>query len=540
MQPRRLRAPSTDGALLAEPPLQNANELLAANAERLGRWDHDFQGRRVSRLRPLVRAQTLGQARNYLRTAGLVPPEPPSVCNESRLIVTGHQPELFHPGVWVKNFATAAIARRAGALGLNLIVDNDLPKSSSVRVPRRDKETIRLERVPFDEWRGEVPFEDLKVANEELFGSFGRRVRAALGNSVNDPLVDEFWPHVAGLTGPPSTLGTRFSLGRRALEDAWGIHNLEVPLSHVCQTEGFLWFACHILAHLPRFLQIHNDALSQYRALHGVRSRHHPVPSLAREADWFEAPFWVWRGDQPRRRPLLARQLASRMELRIGGEDTILDEIPLGPDREACCAVEQLLGLPARGVRLRPRALTTTMFSRLLLGDLFLHGIGGAKYDELGDEISGQFFGFEPPPYLTVSMTLWVGLGDAPGAFSQLAAAERELRDLKFNPDRHLDSSCLPMAAPWVVAKTQALSGPVDTAAQRRERFLAIRRCNEVLQSFVNERKEALLIEREGLSTQVRRNSLARNREYAAILHSKQHLRAALEHVCPGLLHPAG
>ena len=52
------------------------------------------------------------------------------------LVVTGHQPELFHPGVWVKNFATAAIARAHGGLGLNLIVDNDLPKSASIRVPQ--------------------------------------------------------------------------------------------------------------------------------------------------------------------------------------------------------------------------------------------------------------------------------------------------------------------------------------------------------------------------------------------------------------------
>ena len=61
-------------------------------------------------------------------------------------------------------------------------------------------------------------------------------------------------------------------------------------------------------------------------------------------------------------------------------------------------------------MRLRTRALTTTLFSRFLLGDLFIHGIGGAKYDELGDEIARRFFGIEPPGFLTVSMTLWLGL----------------------------------------------------------------------------------------------------------------------------------
>ena len=98
------------------------------------------------------------------------------------------------------------------------------------------------------------------------------------------------------------------------------------------------------------------------------------------------------------------------MVLRIAGEDEILVELPLSPDREACCAVERLHDLAARSIRLRTRALTTTMFCRFLLGDLFIHGIGGAKYDELGDAIARRFFGIEPPGFLTLSMTLWLGL----------------------------------------------------------------------------------------------------------------------------------
>ena len=91
-----------------------------------------------------------------------------------------------------------------------------------------------------------------------------------------------------------------------------------------------------------------------------------------------------------------------------------------------------------RSVRLRTRALTTTLFSRFLLGDLFIHGIGGAKYDELGDEIARRFFGIEPPGFLTLSMTLWLGLPADPATPADLAGVERGLRDLRFNPDRHL------------------------------------------------------------------------------------------------------
>ena len=40
-----------------------------------------------------------------------------------------------------------------------------------------------------------------------------------------------------------------------------------------------------------------------------------------------------------------------------------------------------------------------------MLSDLFIHGIGGAKYDELTDQIICRFFGFEPPGFVALSAT---------------------------------------------------------------------------------------------------------------------------------------
>jgi hypothetical protein len=537
MMPHSLRAPSADGALLAEPPLAGAGGMLAANAERLALWDHDFQGRRASRLRPMVRKQVLDKARSFLHLAGLDAPEPSGPPGAERLVVVGHQPELFHPGVWVKNFAAAAIAGQAGAVGLNLIVDNDVPKESSVRVPRLDGEALRVVRVAYDESRGESPYEDLAVADESRFGSFADRVRARLDGVVADPILDDFWPRALAARGVTDRLGLRFALARRGVEASWGAHNFEVPLSAACETEGFLWFASHLLAQLPRFQAVHNQALRVYRDTYGIRSRHHPVPALGRQGEWLEAPFWVWRAVQPRRRPLLVRQLARTMELRLEGEDEPFLEIPLGPDREACCAVEQLAALPARGVRLRTRALTTTMFARLLLGDLFLHGIGGAKYDELGDEVARGFFGLEPPPYMTLSMTLRLGLGADPEAPRRLEALQRTLRDLTYNPDRHLGGAATAdaEAVRWAESKRAAIAAPVETRRQRRERFRSIRHCNEALQGHVSALRHRLTAERGRLAAAVARDAVARSREYALVLHSRHRFRDALSRNIPAL-----
>src|SRR5262249_37691559 len=153
---------------------------------------------------------------------------------------------------WVKNFAVAQMAREHGSLGLNLIVDNDVPKSAAVRVPHRDGNELRSRLVDFDEWGGEAPFEDLRVRDEARFATFAARVRDELAGAVPDPLVDTFWPRVLSHRAHAAPAGVRFALARREIEATWGAHNWEVPLSAVCESDGFLWFASHLLADLPR------------------------------------------------------------------------------------------------------------------------------------------------------------------------------------------------------------------------------------------------------------------------------------------------
>ena len=535
MTPRRLRAPALGGGVLMEPPADAIAGEIAANSRQLADWDYDFQGRRAWALRAMARQEVVAASRRFLERHGLSAPSltlDPAGQLDRPLIVTGHQPELFHPGVWIKNFAAASIARASGGVCLNLIVDNDIPKSSSIAVPTIEEGGIRLTRVEFDRWGGDAPFEDSPVLDEERFSTFGDRVRALLGESVPDPLIDKYWPLVLARRGEVATHGMRFSLARREIEASWGVANLEVPLSEVCQTDGFCWFVSHLLAQLPRYRRDHNDALNEYRAAHGIRSKNHPVAALAQEGEWLEAPFWIWRAGHPRRRPLLVRQRSRSMDLRIAGEDEVLVELPLAPEREACCAVERLRELPARAVRLRTRALTTTLFSRCLLGDLFVHGIGGAKYDELGDEIARRFFGIQPPGFLTVSMTLWLGLPADTTSPADLAAIERALRSLRFNPDRHLSEPMRDEVRSLVRAKHEAIAASVSTRRERKARRLAIRRCNDALAPWVSPAHDNLLNFRSEVRRRLRSNRIARNREFSFVLHSEEKLRKSMQQAC--------
>ena len=348
---------------------------------------------------------------------------------------------------------------------------------------------------------------------------------------IDDPVLDDFWPRVLRRGGSTDRVGLRFAMARREVEADWGARNVEVPLGQVCESEAFLWFASHLLASLPRFQATHNAALAQYRAAYGLRSKNHPVPALARPGVWLEAPFWARRAEAPRRRPLMARMLPRTIELRIAGEDAPFIELPLAADRDACCAVEDLRSLPARGIRLRTRALTTTMFARYLLGDLFVHGIGGAKYDELGDEVARGFFRIEPPTFLTLSLTQWLGLEDDPATVDRFRGVERSIRDLDWNPDRHLPEPRPLEARAAFEAKWRAIEGEVQTHRQRVDRLKAIRKANAELAAWTGPARSALLAERERLAIGLKLNAVARSREYAFPLHGRGRLRSAMTRI---------
>jgi hypothetical protein len=506
-----LRAPSDHGAILAAPPLEAAGRVLALNRQRLNQPDISFLGRPWPELQTLARRELLAAARGYMGDGGEPLPNSDSVS----IIMAGHQPELFHPGVWVKNFVLNGLARRHGCVSVNLLVDNDAVKSIGlhiplVRVPLPPVELSapRITTIPFDRFAADASFEEHIVQDEALFADFPNHVPTDWGFS---PMLGEFWSTVLQHSRRTKLLGERFAAARREWERRWGCHNLEVPVSLVSQTESFAWFTCHLLADLPRFHEVYNDCVHAYRLAHGIRSRNHPVPDLARDGDWFESPFWAWRTGAARRARLMARPREDRIELRAG--EKVLPALPLNTQNaiSAWQAYEQF------GLKVRPRALTNTLFARLFLCDLFIHGIGGGKYDELTDEIMRRFYGVEAPEFLVFSATLLLPFPHYSADPDQCQRLAHEGRDLHWNPQRHisLDST----AAKLVFQKNAWIDQRPEERGQRRERFQMLRELTEHLRGYTDEREDHVRREWARCELEVKANAALRRRDYPFCLY---------------------
>lgn len=540
---RRFRAPREDGSLLAVPSLSSIAESARGNQKLLSMSRIDVQGRSLQQLRDWTRQTVSEAAVRYTSelsgTASIAP------IGSGLLFVGGHQPSLFHPGVWVKNFALGRFARETGGSSLHLIVDNDTVASSSIRVPQGTRETPRIERIAYDSPRPMQPWEDADVLDEDLFRSFGGRVAEAMRAWGIEPLAQTFWPDAVAHLECSRRLADCLCAARHRLERSWGLENLELPLSRLCQLEPFLWFASHLFAHAPRFRSVYNDVLRQYRQVNRVRSRTHPVPELTENDGWTEAPFWIWSEGETRRHRVFCRQRGRNVELSDG--TSVLAELPLTAEGEACCAVEVLRTLSERGIRLRTRALTTTLFARLCLADLFVHGIGGAKYDEMSDSILMRFFGLQPPQFMALSATVHLPLGGAHPVTEVDAVRLRTLlRDLEFNPDRHLAGA----ADEALVSEKRQLVGEQHRAARERTgmtrserrarhrmnhaRHVRLGEINSQLAKLAAVQRRRIETELEQVERELAANCLLQDREYQFALYPESRLRPFMTGVLEG------
>jgi len=398
------------------PSLDQAAALVRENRNRQAGETVEVCGRPLAHWRRSARAEMLRDAARYTavyRGVSFADGLQDS-SDDVTIVMSGHQPTLFHPGVWFKNFAIHSIARRLGgcatdssrpgrAVAINLVIDNDVASGSSIRVPIWDASTGQLGRgsVAYDIAGGGVPFEQNRIRDRTTFDAFADHVRTAIAPLVSDPLVTRLWPHAIRAANRCENVSCALAQARHALEGEIGLQTLELPLSVLCRGESFAAFTLTLVGDAERFRAIYNRSANEYRTANRIRSSAHPVPNLGADGDWIEVPFWIYSDDSPQRRGGWTRVRGDRLEISDRRKVTATVSLPIGEHTPG-----ELASQFGPRFKLRPRALATTMYARLVLSDLFIHGIGGAKYDELGDEITRRFFRVRPPELMVVSATV--------------------------------------------------------------------------------------------------------------------------------------
>ena len=566
--------PKNNKEVFLEPAIEHIPELVLGNRRKIHGYKFEINGIPFQVLRDKTRMDVLRQAVCYTnRIKSLIRKDPSGqrrydrtgmqkdtslqaaqdrLCiNELTLdyetiknipiIQTGHEPILYHPGIWIKNHLVQYLVNKLDGIGVNMIVDNDACNMGFMYVPIlskispsvgkvafvKNKDHVAYEEIVFDDFGPILQFkeevidllskndfrEDVKTTMEDMQDMFGQFINR----------IGEY--HQQGCSDMVGLL----TAARRSFEEDVGIENLEAPVSWMCDTDGFYHFLLHILYEAGRFAKIYNEKLAEYRCIHKIRSKANPLPDLKVLGNSIELPFWVWKAEGQRAK---CYRVNEGEDIKITDGAEVL--VTLKKNDDVINNITRLRILMEAGIKIRPRAITTTMFSRLFFSDVFIHGIGGAKYDTITDEIIKEFFGIDPPDFITISATLYLPLDAYDSDERGLYGLQRSIGDMRYNPERYApkDAQNEPEFINSVKEKQRLLKMlAVGNADEKRRYFRRVKELNKLMLSQVHTELQKKQREINAIREKLAYNEVVRFREFPICLYPTKILKDYLLNV---------
>jgi hypothetical protein len=368
------KAPAEDSALVVWPEPGQILRDTAQNHKRLAQWK-----------------SPLGELRRKQRECLKLSEDRPAIA-------TGHQTELFHPGVWAKLAMIDAAARALDADCLFAAVDSDAPKHLQLRWPGKSRPVTDDSRLTSAAWCGLLNAPSLSHVQELKLS-----LQSDAENWSFEPLVGEFLDDLEQQAGRNPTLSAALTASMYRLDWNLGLRHQSILTSRLWGHEPYLAFAHHLLVNADSFAEIYNGALAEYRAAHGIDNPGRPMPDLVISENSCEVPFWLddlSRGVRGR-----ATVLGRASHWRLESNGNAISFSPKDDLLAGAGKLEQFL--KANNLRLGPRALTLTIFLRLMVVDQFVHGIGGGRYEQVNDRVLHRFFGIEAPAFCVTTATMY-------------------------------------------------------------------------------------------------------------------------------------
>lgn len=386
-------------------------------------------------------------------------------------LVNGHQVLFFHPGIFSKEVLASKAAQALQGSAISIVLDHD-PHDLIFMYPEiysdpENKNSLRIRKKslflrPLDRTN---PLNS-PISNSDL---------PDLLDKIADNLKKDFSADSLNF------LTENFSIIRDKLEKKQSIQEIitgsrmeiierylgkiyPIKVSELVGLRGWKEFCKIICSDIAAFSRAHNESLEEYRKSHGIRNHAQPVPNLKPD----ELPFWTYGQDQNRKK--------------AAPEDA--DKI------------------------LYPRAITLSIFLRLFFSDVFIHGTGGARYDQVTNSIIKKFFKINAPAFWVKTATLKLPiLGNSPlnrlYHLESLHQWKKRNRDFFYHPEKH------PQAKQELVEKRQEL---IEQFKKAKEGKKALH-----IELEENRKKLLLLLNEEEVNI---RNDLNKIKTYTADLNS--------------------
>lgn len=511
--------PAGHGQVLTVPAFDQWAGLARANHEAARGWTFEVAGRPAADVVALARREALGAAVSFSARLGVTVAE--AGPSDGLIVATGHQPELYHPGVWIKDFLLQSLAEQTAATAFDLVVDSDGFDALTISAPcmtpgiQRCRQYLAL-GGPDAYYAGTVVPDPGALAD---FCSAGDSMLSSLSAPAIRHHFSAFCKELVGASEVADNLAELVTIARRRYEASAGTDYLELPMTHLARTESFRLFVADIVLDAQRFATAYNAELDEYRAANKVRSDVQPFPDLATGAGLTELPLWVFRDGT--RTTAWAETVSGGAARLVTEQGELLAELPNTGDN-AVAALE------ASGVSVAPKALALTLFARLFTCDLFIHGVGGGRYDRVTDGVCRRYYGVEPPTFAVASITMYLPLGARIVTDDEVSSAKERLNRLAHNPDALLGEVEFDSpeeqshAAALAAEKSSLVVAIVQLDADKKTIGRRIREVNAELAELLAPLRTGMEADLASLQTQLEASEVLTDRTYPFCFWSPQ------------------
>jgi hypothetical protein len=316
----------------------------------------------------------------------------------TRLIATGHQAQLWHPGILIKDIALSLTAQKLGTQRLHLIVDQDANEAWRLDVPFVDGDELKVKAVLLAYQKTGVPTGSQPPARvsqiQERLVGLDSQLTGVLERALNK------------LPGC-ETLAEQIAVVLARLKKTYAGDVPVMMASDLAGLDIYESIVSRMLADAHRCASLYNRAVAEFPGA--------GMTPMVVGRELVELPMWAVRWNESRQRVFVDLTDSVPMFVYDDGE-------PI--DRET--------------VTLLPRALMLTAVMRGYLCDLFIHGTGGLVYDKVTDAWWNAWAGETLSPMAGVTADVFLALGAPVADRAELDRAVWYRHHLPHNLDRVL------------------------------------------------------------------------------------------------------
>ncbi|MCF8337910.1 MAG: hypothetical protein K9I74_08000 [Bacteroidales bacterium] len=346
------------------------------------------------------------------------------------VVATGHQPVIFYPGLFFKNFFTNYLAEQTGTKPVNFLVDTDVAGYEVPIVYQADNEFYK-KRTGLGNHDSLVysAFEPPERDVHNFIGDIDELVY-----TLTNPKIGEafraFKSAFFHFYNETKQFVETINYLRDDFQQKKGLNFNNFFVSSIAGTAAYARYVFYIIEHIETFHHAYNKAIKKNSS-----GNYQPVKFLNYENEWYELPFWLLDYGQ-------------RHAVSVKKEENTITFFSASAKKEFTldryAAEEEMLSQMREALTLYPKATTLTLMIRLFLCDIFVHGTGALEYEAVNNDFLKLFFSMEEPPaFYTATGDIYLPLTDFPANFQHLyndyKKKQHWLKQVKRDPEEFID-----------------------------------------------------------------------------------------------------